>query len=442
MGGSVIRVEDLSKQYFIGAQPGGRRSLRDVLGHWWTLPFRRAPAAGTGVRQPEAIWALKDINFEVEEGTTLGVIGANGSGKSTLLKILSRITAPTSGRVEIRGRVGSLLEVGTGFHPELSGRDNIFLNGAILGMRKAEIARRFDDIVDFADIGPFLDTPVKCYSSGMYMRLAFAVAAHLEPEILFVDEVLAVGDMAFQKKCLGKMDEIAEGGRTVVFVSHSMPAIKKICSRVLLLDHGRVRLLTTDAEQVTSMYLTEEATEAGCCTWEDGKANEGVDDVKILGVCVRDTEGNITTTFDNDRAFSVEIGYRVTRQMPSCRVGFQLSAGDGTYVLDAHDTDYSVAARAKSPGDYVVRCQVPGGLLVPGRFLLSVSAGIYGERSLAFLEHVLALTLRDHRPEELRWANCGMIRPQFAWSVAGNHKLPSWLDELKRSTPIDQRRAA
>ncbi len=246
MSDIAIRVEGLSKQYRIGKLER-YRTLRDTLADSVTAPFRRIgsmlrPSAPNGSEPPsETIWALKDVSFEVPRGAVLGVIGRNGAGKSTLLKVLSRITDPTEGRVQIHGRVGSLLEVGTGFHPELTGRENIFLNGAVLGMKRAEISRKFDEIVAFAEVERFIDTPVKRYSSGMYMRLAFAVAAHLDPEVLVVDEVLAVGDAEFQKKCLGKMGDISKRGRTVLFVSHNLSAVQALCGRALLLDSGSLR---------------------------------------------------------------------------------------------------------------------------------------------------------------------------------------------------------
>ncbi len=232
----IIRVENLSKQYRIGAHQAPYRTLRETLTDAVKSPLKRFSRK----EHPEenTIWALKDINFEVFPGDVVGIIGRNGAGKSTLLKVLSRITEPTTGKVDLYGRVGSLLEVGTGFHQELSGRDNVYLNGAILGMSRNEIDRKFDEIVDFAEIEKFIDTPVKHYSSGMYMRLAFAVAAHLEPEILIVDEVLAVGDISFQKKCLGKMEDVAKEGRTVLFVSHNVIALRSLCAKGLWLDNG------------------------------------------------------------------------------------------------------------------------------------------------------------------------------------------------------------
>ncbi|HEX7956508.1 MAG TPA: ABC transporter ATP-binding protein, partial [Pyrinomonadaceae bacterium] len=261
---AIIRVEGLGKQYRIGARGASYDTLREAL-----MGALRAPLRGRGASGGEEIfWALKDVAFEVEPGEVLGIVGRNGAGKSTLLKVLSRITEPTEGRVELYGRVASLLEVGTGFHPELSGRENIFLNGAILGMRRAEIARKFDEIVAFAEIERFIDTPVKRYSSGMYVRLAFAVAAHLEPEILIIDEVLAVGDAAFQQKCLGKISSVARQGRTVLFVSHNMVAVKTMCTRALLLHGGRV---ADDGPpvRVVNGYLGAGRTSRAELLWED-----------------------------------------------------------------------------------------------------------------------------------------------------------------------------
>jgi lipopolysaccharide transport system ATP-binding protein len=256
----AIRVEKLGKQYRIG-QLERYKALRDTLTDVISTPFRAAVSLvrGRGLRNGNSpserkIWALRDVSFEVQHGEILGIIGRNGAGKSTLLKILSRITEPTEGSIDIYGRVGSLLEVGTGFHPELTGRENIFLNGAILGMRRAEIIRKFDEIVDFAEIEKFIDTPTKFYSSGMYMRLAFSVAAHLEPDILLVDEVLAVGDIAFQKKCLGKMGDVANEGRTVLFISHNMAAIERLCTKVLFLEQGRI-IPTASMREAIAIYI-------------------------------------------------------------------------------------------------------------------------------------------------------------------------------------------
>ena len=260
MNDIAIRVENLSKRYRINAYQGRSTygSLRESLARAASAPFRRlrARAAGAPSNEPASIWALHDVSFTVPHGQVMGIIGRNGAGKSTLLKILSRITKPTQGRVTLRGRVGSLLEVGTGFHPELTGRENILLNGAILGMKRVEIGSKFDEIVDFAEIEQFLDTPVKHYSSGMYMRLAFAVAAHLEPEILLIDEVLAVGDAAFQQKCLGKMDTVAREGRTVLFVSHNMAAVQRLCRSSILLDKGKI-FAQGESSAIIEQYLNQ-----------------------------------------------------------------------------------------------------------------------------------------------------------------------------------------
>jgi lipopolysaccharide transport system ATP-binding protein len=264
MGNIAIRVENLSKQYAIGMLRRGRQNLGEEIGNGFKNLFSRNGRARPGT---ETIWALKDVSFEVKKGEVVGIIGRNGAGKSTLLKILSRISDPTAGRAEIHGRTASLLEVGTGFHRELTGRDNIYLNGTILGMKKAEIDSKFDEIVDFAETAKFIDTPVKRYSSGMYVRLAFAVAAHLEPEILIVDEVLAVGDVEFQKKCLGKMHDLVKGqGRTILFVSHNMDAIQRLCSKCLLIEDGRL-VANGDTATTVARYLSHHGPKAQPNEW-------------------------------------------------------------------------------------------------------------------------------------------------------------------------------
>jgi lipopolysaccharide transport system ATP-binding protein len=258
---TTISVENLGKEYVIGGREKGSETFREMIVSAAAAPFRRLKGLSGNVASEERIWALKDVSFDVKEGEVVGIIGRNGAGKSTLLKVLSRITAPTEGRVKISGRVSSLLEVGTGFHPELTGRENIYLNGAILGMSREEIIRKFDDIIEFSGVEKFLDTPVKRYSSGMSVRLAFAVAAHLEPDILIVDEVLAVGDAEFQRKCLGKMDDVARSGRTVLFVSHNMPAVEGLCPRCLLLECGRVVDDGATVQVLSTYYRAQRATE-------------------------------------------------------------------------------------------------------------------------------------------------------------------------------------
>ena len=315
----IIEVQGLSKRYRLG-QLGARTLREDVERFWRRLrgsgPVSAStsmPAAGTGSGDQD-FWALRDVSFEVQPGEVLGIIGRNGAGKSTLLKILSRITRPTSGEAILRGRIASLLEVGTGFHPELTGRENIFLNGAILGMKKAEVAAKLDEIVAFAEVGPFIDTPVKRYSSGMYVRLAFAVAAHLEPEILIVDEVLAVGDAAFQQKCMGKMKEVSgRDGRTVLFVSHNMAAVAQLCSRALLLQDGGL-LRQGPAGQVTRDYLEKQSEAIAEVAWQNEEQSPGDDRVRLLGLRLIQ-EDQTTTVVDINRPLQVEFRFRVLRQV-------------------------------------------------------------------------------------------------------------------------------
>jgi len=303
---SVISVEGLSKRYFLSHQ---RRSdtLRDSLTRGARDLWRQLTRSAAPNPAMEEFWALRDVSFKVNQGDVIGIIGRNGAGKSTLLKILSRITEPTTGRVTIRGRVASLLEVGTGFHPELSGRENIFLNGAILGMSRVEIRRKFDEIVAFAEVERFIDTPVKHYSSGMYVRLAFAVAAHLEPEILIVDEVLAVGDIAFQQKCLGKMQQVAGGGRTVLFVSHQMAAVQRLCARCVYLQQGRV-LLDGDTRKVIDHYLSESTRGSGAASWNANRSNPWlkIESVDLL------VDGETRQTVPAGATLTLRVHYRCT----------------------------------------------------------------------------------------------------------------------------------
>jgi len=316
----VIRVEDLSKQYRLGAKQEGYRTLRDTLTGAFVSPFRRARRLLGGqaygaAELDETIWALKDVSFEIKRGEVVGIIGPNGAGKTTLLKILSRITEPTEGQGEISGRVGSLLEVGTGFHPELTGRENIYLNGAILGMRKTEIERKFDAIVDFAEIEKFIDTPVKHYSSGMYVRLAFAVAAHLEPEILLVDEVLAVGDAAFQKKCLGKMEEVATEGRTVLFVSHNMSAIQRLCTGCILLDLGEI-VTQGDSSEVIERYLVDsKTTRKEIDLYNLARERNLGTRARISAYRLYDSAGNPTDSIAFGEPFTVELACKALKRI-------------------------------------------------------------------------------------------------------------------------------
>jgi lipopolysaccharide transport system ATP-binding protein len=366
---TAIEIERLSKRYRIGGGVFRYGRLTESLWRGLTRPLQRAADGGGAT---EYVWALDDISLDIEEGAALGIIGLNGAGKSTLLKVISRITPPTRGEVRLHGRVGSLLEVGTGFHPELSGRDNIFLNGAVLGMRKHEITAKFDEIVFFAGVERFIDTPVKRYSSGMYVRLAFAVAAHLETEILVVDEVLAVGDINFQRKCLGKMREVARGGRTVLFVSHQLAAISRLCTSAIWLERGKVRAQGNPSD-VVSDYLRPERGGGAVRRWE-GDARPGSGPIRLEHVALT-VDGGPSTTVDIQRPFVVELGYEVVEPAEGLRVGFVLYAGDGTTVFMTMDTAATEGeGLVRSAGRYTSRCVVPGHFLNEGTYSIAARA--------------------------------------------------------------------
>lgn len=377
----AIRVEGLSKRYRIGAAVGtaglgGYRTLRDaLLEHLqasvrkFTAPRRDAAADG----DDNTIWALHDVTLDIKRGEVVGIIGRNGAGKSTLLKILSRITEPTSGFAETYGRVGSLLEVGTGFHPELTGRENIFLNGAILGMKRVEIARKFDDIVAFAEVERFIDTAVKHYSSGMYMRLAFAVAAHLEPEILLVDEVLAVGDSRFQRKCLNKMQSVGQEGRTVLFVSHNMPAVTRLCERVILLDGGSV-VHDGPARGVVGLYMASESGTAAARIWADPARAPGGAAARLRAVRVLADDGRVSDAVDIRRPVALEMEYDVLKGGYLLLPYFDLHNAEGVCVFSTNDNDPAWRKRRRPAGRWVSRVTISGNLLAEG--MLFVMAGL------------------------------------------------------------------
>src|SRR5512134_3646932 len=325
----AISVKNISKRYQIGAAETKFRynMLRDVLVDTVSAPVRLVKAlVGKSDRRVNQnfIWALKDISFDVEEGRVLGIVGRNGAGKSTLLKVLSRVTEPTTGTVAVRGRVGSLLEVGTGFHPELTGRENIYMNGAILGMKRAEIDSKFDEIVDFSEVTQFIDTPVKRYSSGMYLRLAFAVAAHLEPEILVVDEVLAVGDAEFQKKCLGKMGDVAQQGRTVLFVSHNMSAILRLTEEAIVLDKGRL-IMRSPTQQAVDFYLSSGQAESGQRVWEADDVPAASEPFRPVAIRIKDRGGSVVDTIRSTEPVTIEWEYQINAPITGLRVGMYLN---------------------------------------------------------------------------------------------------------------------
>ena len=373
----VIRAEGLSKQYRIGASRAPYETLRESLTRALAAPFRRRSEPAEHERGPasDAFWALRDVSFEVRQGEALGVIGRNGAGKSTLLKILSRITEPTTGSVTLHGRVGSLLEIGTGFHSELTGRENIFLNGAILGMPRAEIQRRFDEIVAFAEVERFLDTPVKHYSTGMYLRLAFAVAAHLEPEIVLLDEVLAVGDAAFQKKCLGKMGDITEEGRTVVFVSHNMGAVATLCQMGLVLDAGRIRFIGPVTEAI-ELYLGQFS---GTNDVPLGLRHDrtGTGEVKLTGFRLESETGERIDAIRNGHTVRLVFDYATHEGRPARNVEFQIivrtESGELLFQFGTRPTGQNFA-EVPAKGRFV--CELKRFPLVPGRYRLDAHLAV------------------------------------------------------------------
>ncbi len=392
MNDIAIKVENLSKLYKIGARQQGYKTLRESIMGTLTAPFRRmkrmaqSTSSGqqstvNGQRSDDTIWALKDVSFEVKRGEVVGIIGRNGAGKTTLLRVLSQITEPTEGRAEIHGRVGSLLEVGTGFHPELTGRENIYLNGAILGMRKAEIEHKFDEIVAFSEIERFIDTPVKRYSSGMYVRLAFAVAAHLEPEILLVDEVLAVGDAAFQKKCLGKMGDVAKEGRTVLFVSHNMGAVEHLCQQGILLDAGKI----VRQGQVTSViryYLGAVLTSAISVPLLDRRDRSGNGSIRLTMFNIENEKGQRVPVLLCGHEAVFVIGYMCKDKQPvrnvSMSIGLYTHIGCGLFILNSTYTDQKFD---EIPPIGEFKCRVPRFPLTPGRYIVGARVTVGGEEA-------------------------------------------------------------
>jgi lipopolysaccharide transport system ATP-binding protein len=361
MNDIAVRVEHLHKRYRLGvAHPSGG-SLAGVLTRGLQRLVGRRPAASAS---HETLWALRDVSFEIKQGEVFGVIGTNGSGKSTLLKILSRVTEPTKGRAFINGRFCGLLEVGTGFHPELTGRDNVYMSGAILGMKRQEIARKFDEIVAFAEVEQFIDTPVKHYSSGMYVRLGFSVLAHMDPDILIVDEVLAVGDVRFQKKCMGKMEDVGQHGRTVILVSHDMPAITRMCKRAILLNKGEV-VEEGEAHDVVNHYL--HAGHIRCCEeWPDVSQAPGNDIVRLRAVRVQSESGTIMDRFDIRKPIDLEVEFEVMKPGHVFVPVFNLHNEEDIIVFIAHDRDPAWQRTPRPTGRYISPARIPGNFLAEG----------------------------------------------------------------------------
>ncbi len=416
-----ILVKDIGKRYKIGAAQERQDTLRDLI----VSQARNLGRLFSGKRglsdKYEHIWALRDVSFEVKRGQALGIIGRNGAGKSTLLKILSRVTDPTEGYGELRGRVGSLLEVGTGFHPELTGRENIFLNGAILGMHKKEIEARFDEIVDFSEVEKFIDTPVKRYSSGMYLRLAFAVAAHLEPEILVVDEVLAVGDADFQRKCLGKMGDVASSGRTVLFVSHNMSAIQRLTEESLVLDKGRVLMRAPSGEAV-DFYLNRGLTKLGERFWEEDEVPANSAPFRPLAIRIVDKNEQVSDSVRSVDPIRIEIDYELTEDVTGLRVGYYLFTTRGEPVFTSFDTDAEEMFReytARKAGVYTSRCMIPADTLNEGRFVLGINASSYGIRRYFQDDQALSFSVDASGAPGTHWPESrpGAVRPALQWTI-------------------------
>jgi lipopolysaccharide transport system ATP-binding protein len=429
----AVRVDNLGKRYSIGrrslwAQP----MLREVLTDVFVKPFsRRASHPGTGESAASShIWALRGVSFEVRRGEVLGIIGRNGAGKSTLLKILARITEPTEGRVEIRGRVASLLEVGTGFHPELSGRENIYLSGAFLGMRKAEINRSLDAIIEFSGIEKFLETPVKRYSSGMYVRLAFSVAAHLDPDILIVDEVLAVGDADFQRKCLAKMEDVRQHGRTILFVSHNLPAVTRLCQRAILIAAGAIQG-DGPAAEIAAAYMLSSLSSTAERTWPDPATAPGNDVARLRSVRVLAEEGQPAEVVDIRRPVTIEMTYDVLKPgyvlAPRCELFNHVGLG----IFSSHDMKPGWRERPYLVGGFVSTVEIPGNLLAEGTFVVSV--GLFSpapDRNHFHVREVVAFQVVDRlHGDSARgdWTGpmYGAVRPLLEWKTSPVSSTPT-----------------
>ncbi len=418
----AIRVENLGKQYRIGTSPERYRTLRDSLMRVAKNPL--STVRGKFGSSNDTIWALKNVSFEVRRGQVLGVIGRNGAGKSTLLKVLSRVTEPTEGYAEIHGRVGSLLEVGTGFHPELTGRENIYLNGAILGMKRAEIESKFDEIVGFSEVEKFIDTPVKRYSSGMYLRLAFAVAAHLEPKILVVDEVLAVGDAEFQRKCLGKMSDVAQEGRTVLFVSHNMSAILRLTEETILLDKGEL-ILRDSTSKVVDYYMSAGFSQVGERVWDVDEVPTHAAPFRPIALRVCNCNQRVVDTVRSTEPVTVAVEYHLDSPITGLRVGIYLLTMQGEFVFTSFDTDDSEQYEQygmRPAGRYISRCTIPADFLNEGRYVLGMNASTFRVKRYFHDEHALAFSVEGVGAPGMQWPEprLGPVRPRLEWEIERN----------------------
>lgn len=427
----AIKVNNLSKRYRIGYEIQAKDTLAEVVSDWLMSPIRnfrklRNLTKFNGAEQAaeesdDIIWALNDVSFSVKSGEVIGVIGKNGAGKSTLLKILSRITYPTGGVVKLNGRVSSLLEVGTGFHPELTGRENVYLNGTILGMTKLEIDRKFDEIVDFSGISKFIDTPVKFYSSGMGVRLAFSVAAHLEPEILLIDEVLSVGDASFQKKSLGKMEEVSRKGRTVLFVSHNMGAVRSLCSRGLLLEGGRLTM-DDDVDKVINSYLSsKDVSTTGSLSWSETEAPQDKELI-LFGIELVSHTGEIKTNFRIDEPFEIRIHYQIVEPVKNLRLYLRFKTTMGETVFATYEDSQIQEGFVRQPGRYTAICKIPANILNNMTYRIYIGFDSPGHKVLIPGKEYIELDVID-TSDGYRYAKGafdGPIRPVVNWEVEQN----------------------
>jgi lipopolysaccharide transport system ATP-binding protein len=424
MSDLAIRVENLGKKYHIGGKQERYSTLRDSLVQGISAPFKRIGGllrgeAAAASDLSEEIWALKDVSFDIKHGDVVGIIGRNGAGKSTLLKILSQITEPTTGRVEIYGRVGALLEVGTGFHPELTGRENIFLNGAILGMRRKEMERKFDEIVDFSGVEKFIDTPVKHYSSGMQMRLAFAVAAHLEPEILIVDEVLAVGDAEFQKKCMAKMGEVAKGGRTVLFVSHNLGAVRELCNSGILFDHGESKL-TDSISNVIEEYISSGPEMTG--TWAVDDKEEVISGQlgRITSVQILNKHNFNVNSFALSDPIIIDIRYQVFVHGSVLNLAILVrNSQDLNIIISPSLQEIGWGGNSHDLGHYCGKAVIPGNLLNQGKYTVSVTLAVNRSQGIEYLEKIVCFEVVDSGENRNGYFGTwgGVVRPLLDWEV-------------------------
>jgi lipopolysaccharide transport system ATP-binding protein len=419
---TIIHANGLGKRYRIGLAPQRYQTLGDQISKVVSAPLRSIRRGQTpNLDGEDTIWALRDISFDVEQGQVLGIVGGNGAGKSTMLKLLSRITEPTEGSLTIHGRVGSLLEVGTGFHPELTGRENIYLNGAILGMKRREIANRFNEIVAFSEVEKFIDTPVKRYSSGMYLRLAFAVAAHLEPEILVVDEVLAVGDAEFQKKCLGKMGDVAQQGRTVLFVSHNMSAILRLTHETMVLDKGRL-VMRAPSPQAVDYYLSSGHTSAGECVWAKDQIPASAAPFLPVAVRVKDKNGKVIDNVRSTDPFTIEMEYILDAPLPALRIGIYINTTRGEAVFTSFDIDDAGSFEKhieRAAGHYFSRCTIPADMLNGGRYSLGINASSYHVRRYFGDDQALDFSVEAAGAPGMQWdePRPGPVRPRLKWEI-------------------------